>query len=59
MARLDIIGLAKRYGEFHAVRDVSLAQYDSADLVHTAVLVAFAVAMWRLAIWRMQAGLID
>jgi len=41
------------------VRDVSLAIYDSADLVHAAVLVGFGVAMWRLAVWRMQAGLID
>ena len=41
------------------VRDVSLAVYSSADLVHAAVLVGFALAMWRLAIWRMQAGLID
>jgi lipooligosaccharide transport system permease protein len=41
------------------VRDVSLDLYSSADLVHAAVLVAFALAMWRLAIWRMEAGLID
>jgi lipooligosaccharide transport system permease protein len=41
------------------VRDVSLDTFVSADLVHTAVLVGFAVAMWRLAIWRMEAGLID
>ena len=33
MARLDIIGLAKRYGEFHAVRDVSLAIEDGEFLV--------------------------
>ena len=41
------------------VRDVSLGVYVSADIVHAAVLVAFAVVMWRLAIWRMEAGLID
>jgi hypothetical protein len=33
--------------------------YSSADVVHAVVLVGFALAMWRLAIWRMQAGLID
>ena len=41
------------------VRDVSLDAFASADLVHWAVLVSFALVMWRLAIWRMQAGLID
>ncbi len=41
------------------VRDVSLGTIVSADLVHTAVLVAFAIVMWRLAIWRLQARLID
>ena len=41
------------------VRDVSLSIYDSADLVHLAVLVAFALLMWRLAIWQLQARLID
>jgi lipooligosaccharide transport system permease protein len=41
------------------VRDVSLSIYDSADLVHLAVLVAFALVMWRLAIWRLQKRLID
>ena len=41
------------------VRDVSLSIYSSADLVHLAVLVAFALLMWRLAIWRLQARLID
>jgi lipooligosaccharide transport system permease protein len=41
------------------VRDVSLSAYDSADFVHLAVLLAFAVIMWRLAIWRLQARLID
>jgi lipooligosaccharide transport system permease protein len=41
------------------VRDVSLSVYDSADFVHLAVLVAFALLMWRLAIWRLQARLID
>jgi lipooligosaccharide transport system permease protein len=41
------------------VRDVSLGTFVSDDFVHTGVLVGFAVVMWRLAIWRMQAGLID
>jgi len=33
MAQLDIIGLAKRYGDFHAVRDVSLSIRDGEFLV--------------------------
>jgi lipooligosaccharide transport system permease protein len=41
------------------VRDVSLGIFVSADLVHAGVLIGFALVMWRLAIWRMQAGLID
>ena len=41
------------------VRDVSLGIFVSADLIHAAVLISFALVMWRLAIWRMQAGLID
>ena len=41
------------------VRDVSLDIYVSADLVHIAVLLSFAVVMWRLAVWRLEAGLID
>jgi hypothetical protein len=35
------------------VRDVSLGINVNADLVHLAVLLGFAVVMWRLAIWRM------
>ena len=41
------------------VRDVSLSIYRPADFVHLAVLLAFALLMWRLAIWRLQARLID
>ncbi|MBV8188177.1 MAG: ABC transporter ATP-binding protein, partial [Alphaproteobacteria bacterium] len=33
MAHLDIIGLGKRYGDFHAVRDVSLSIEDGEFLV--------------------------
>src|SRR3954467_8427024 len=33
MARLDIHGLTKRYGDFHAVRDVSLSVADGEFLV--------------------------
>ncbi len=33
MAQVDIIGLAKRYGDFHAVRDVSLSIKDGEFLV--------------------------
>ncbi len=41
------------------VRDVSLDRFVPADLAHAAVLVAFALLTWRLAIWRLQARLID
>jgi len=41
------------------VRDVSLNRFVAADLGHLAVLVAFALLMWRLAIWRLQSRLID
>lgn len=41
------------------VRDASLGTLHVADLGHAAVLVAFAVAMWRIAIWRLGKRLID
>ena len=41
------------------VRDVSYGRFVPADLVHVAVLVAFALLMWRLAIWRLGRRLID
>jgi lipooligosaccharide transport system permease protein len=41
------------------VRDVSLDRFVAADLGHAAVLVAFALLTWRLAIWRLQSRLID
>jgi lipooligosaccharide transport system permease protein len=41
------------------VRDVSLNTMVTADLLHTAVLVVFAVVMWRLAVWRLESRLID
>ena len=41
------------------VRDVSLGTFATADFVHAAVLVVFALLMWRLAIWRLQSRLID
>lgn len=41
------------------VRDVSLNTIVTADLLHTAVLVVFAVVMWRLAVWRLESRLID
>jgi lipooligosaccharide transport system permease protein len=41
------------------VRDVSLNTFVTADFGHIAVLIAFAIVMWRLAIWRLQARLID
>ena len=41
------------------VRDVSLDTMGTGDLGHTAVLVGFAIVMWRLAIWRLGQRLID
>jgi lipooligosaccharide transport system permease protein len=41
------------------VRDASLDHLGLADLGHTGVLLAFAIVMWRLAVWRMSKGLID
>jgi lipooligosaccharide transport system permease protein len=41
------------------VRDASLGHLGSADLGHTAVLVAFALLMWRLAISQLGKQLID
>jgi lipooligosaccharide transport system permease protein len=41
------------------VRDASLGALQPADLFHAGVLLAFAVLMWRLAIWRLGDRLID
>ena len=41
------------------VRDASLEHLCLADLGHVAVLLAFALVMWRLAVWRMSKRLID
>jgi lipooligosaccharide transport system permease protein len=41
------------------VRDAVFGLRPSADLVHLGVLVAFALLMWRLAVWRLRLRLID
>lgn len=41
------------------VRDVSLNTIGSGDLVHAAVLIVFALVMWRVAIWQLQKRLIN
>ena len=41
------------------VRDVSLGAIGPADLGHAAVLIAFGLLMWRLAVWRLGKRLID
>jgi lipooligosaccharide transport system permease protein len=41
------------------VRDSSLGHIGTADLGHLAVLVAFALLMWRLAVWQLGRRLID
>jgi lipooligosaccharide transport system permease protein len=41
------------------VRDASIGSLGIADLGHAAVLIGFALVMWRLAIWRLGKRLID
>lgn len=41
------------------VRDASIGTLGVADLGHAAVLIGFALVMWRLAIWRLGKRLID
>ena len=41
------------------VRDFSLGSLQTADAFHAGVLLAFALLMWRLAIWRLEDRLID
>jgi lipooligosaccharide transport system permease protein len=41
------------------VRDSSLGHLGAADLGHAAVLLGFALLMWRLAVWRLGRRLID
>jgi lipooligosaccharide transport system permease protein len=41
------------------VRDASLGHYSWADLTHAGVLIAFALVMWRIAVWQMETRLID
>ena len=41
------------------VRDASLGFLSWHDLTHAALLVAFALLMWRIAVWQMEAKLID
>jgi len=41
------------------VRDASLGTLGTADFGHAAVLVGFALVMWRLAVWQLGKRLID
>jgi hypothetical protein len=41
------------------VRDASLGLLGWYDLTHAAVLLSFALVMWRIAVWQMEARLID
>jgi lipooligosaccharide transport system permease protein len=41
------------------VRDASLGELGTADIGHAAVLVGFALLMWRLAVWQLGKRLID
>ena len=41
------------------VRDVSLNTIGTGDLLHAAVLLVFAIVMWRLAVWQLQKRLIN
>ncbi len=51
-------GLSVR-GAPSGVRNFSLGTVGPADLVNIGVLILFAVLMWRLAVWRLEARLID
>jgi lipooligosaccharide transport system permease protein len=55
-------GIAQANPLYHCValvRDFSLGTIHPADLVHAAVLIVFALLMWRLAVWRLEKRLID
>jgi lipooligosaccharide transport system permease protein len=41
------------------VRDVSLGTYSTADIGHVAWIIGFALVLWRLAVWRLEARLIN
>jgi lipooligosaccharide transport system permease protein len=53
-----IANLNPLYHCVQLVRDAVFG-FEPADLAHLAVLIGFAFAMWRLAIWRMEKRLID
>jgi hypothetical protein len=38
---------------------VSLDHFSSGDIVHVAVLLAWALLLWRLSVWRLEKRLID
>src|SRR3954467_10565862 len=47
------------YHTVNLVRDAAFGWQPREDLIHLVVLIAFGLAMWRIAIWRMTARLID
>jgi lipooligosaccharide transport system permease protein len=54
--------LAKLNPLYHCVeivRHMAVDRLGTADLAHAIVLLAFAVAMWRLAVWRLGARLVE
>jgi lipooligosaccharide transport system permease protein len=55
----DVARFNPLYHCVQLVRDSSLGGLGAPDLVHGAVLVGFALVMWRLAVWRLGKRLID
>ncbi len=55
----DIAQVNPLYHCVALVRDLALQSFHAADFIHIAVLVVFAVLLWRLAVWRMQQRLVD
>jgi lipooligosaccharide transport system permease protein len=55
----DIAQLNPLHHTVELVRHAAFGWQASTDLIHAGALVAFALVMWRVAIWRMTARLID
>ena len=51
--------MAEEDDSVQLVRDASVGRLQSADLGHLGVLLLFALAMWRVAIWQLGRRLID
>jgi lipooligosaccharide transport system permease protein len=47
------------YHTVQLVRDAVVEGLEPVDLVHAGAIIAFALVMWRLAVWRQEKRLID